>query len=109
MLALVVYDISSRDIFNNVSIHPHGLDCKNQSPKTIFMVLVGNRGNKSDLKGKRQRQVSFDEGRDLAEKNNMMYDVFWNFGKRWTNVEEIFLNTVNENEISKKSQKIILI
>ena len=40
------------------------------------MVLVGNRGNKSDLKDKRQRQVSFDEGRDLAEKNNMMYDVF---------------------------------
>ena len=73
------------------------------------MVLVGNRGNKSDLKDKRQRQVSFDEGRDLTEKNNMMYDVFWNFGKRWTNVEEIFLNTVNENEISKKSQKIILI
>ena len=89
--ALVVYDISSRDTFNNVSTWIE--DCKNQSPKTIFMALVGN---KSDLNDK--RQVSFDEGRDLAERNNMMF--FETSAKDGTNVEEIFLNSANE--ISKK-------
>ena len=34
------------------------------------MALVGN---KSDLNDKRLRQVLFDEGRDLAKKNNMMF------------------------------------
>ena len=43
-MCLVVYDISSRDSFNNVSTWIE--DCKNQSPKTIYVVLVGN---KSDL------------------------------------------------------------
>ena len=86
MLALVVYDISSRDTFNNVSTWIE--DCKNQSPKTIFMALVGN---KSDLNDK--RQVSFDEGRDLAERNNMMF--FETSAKDGTNVEEIFLNSAN--------------
>ena len=47
--ALVVYDISNKESFNNISSWVE--DCKNQSPKTIFMVLVGN---KSDLEDKRQ-------------------------------------------------------
>ena len=89
--ALVVYDISSRDTFNNVSTWIE--DCKNQSPKTIFMALVGN---KSDLNDK--RQVTYDEGKDLAERNNMMF--FETSAKDGTNVEEIFLNSANE--ISKK-------
>ena len=89
--ALVVYDISSRDTFNNVSTWIE--DCKNQSPKTIFMALVGN---KCDLNDK--RQVSYDEGKDLAERNDMMF--FETSAKDGINVEEIFLNTANE--ISKK-------
>ena len=59
--ALVVYDITNRDTFNNVSSWIE--DCKNQSPKTIYMILVGN---KSDLEDK--RQVSTEEGQELAEK-----------------------------------------
>ena len=39
--AIVVYDITRRDTFNNVSIWIE--DCKNQCPKSIFMVLVGNK------------------------------------------------------------------
>ena len=54
--------------------------------------------NKSDLNDK--RQVLFDEGRDLAERNNMMF--FETSAKDGTNVEKIILNTVNENEILKK-------
>ena len=85
--ALVVYDISSRDSFNNVSTWIE--DCKNQSPKTIFMVLVGN---KCDLNDK--RQVSIEEGRELAEKNNMMF--FETSAKDGINVDEIFLNSAHE-------------
>ena len=89
--ALVVYDISNRDSFNNVSTWID--DCKNQSPKTIFMVLVGN---KSDLNDK--RQVSIEEGKELAEKNEMMF--FETSAKDGINVEEIFLNSAHE--ISKR-------
>ena len=55
--ALVVYDISNKESFNNISSWVE--DCKNQSPKTIFMVLVGN---KSDLEDK--RQVTKEEGEE---------------------------------------------
>ena len=89
--ALVVYDISSRDSFNNVSTWVE--DCKNQSPKTIFMALVGN---KSDLEDK--RAVSYEEGKDFADKNEMMF--FETSAKTGVNVDEIFSQTANE--IGKK-------
>ena len=89
--ALVVYDISCRESFEHISNWIE--DCKNQSPKTIFMCLVGN---KCDLNEK--RQVSIEEGRELAEKNNIMF--FETSAKDGINVEEIFVNTANE--ISKK-------
>ena len=79
--ALVVYDISSRDSFNNVSTWID--DCKNQSPKTIFMVLVGNKSDLSD-----RRQVNTEEGQELAEKYGMLF--FETSAKNGTNVEEIF-------------------
>ena len=92
--ALVVYDISSRDSFNNVTTWIE--DCKNQSPKTIFMVLVGN---KCDLNDK--RQVTAEEGKELADKNDMMF--FETSAKDGINVDEIFLNSANE--ISKKIEQ----
>ena len=92
--ALVVYDISSRDSFNNITNWIE--DCKNQSPKTIFMVLVGN---KCDLNDK--RQVSLEEGKELAEKNDMMF--YETSAKDGINVEEIFFNSAVE--ISKKIEQ----
>ena len=92
--ALVVYDISSRDTFDHVSTWIE--DCKNQSPKTIFMVLVGN---KCDLNDK--RQVTIEEGRELAERNEMLF--FETSAKDGINVDEIFLNSANE--ISKKIEQ----
>jgi small GTP-binding protein len=85
--ALVVYDISSRDSFNNVSTWIE--DCKNQSPKTIFMVLVGN---KSDLEDK--RQVSKEEGQDLADKYGINF--FETSAKTGENVEEVFNNSAEQ-------------
>jgi small GTP-binding protein len=92
--ALVVYDISSRDSFNNVSTWIE--DCKNQSPKTIFMVLVGN---KSDLNDR--RQVNTEEGQELADKLGIPF--FESSAKTGKNVNEIFQNSAEE--IAKKIEQ----
>ena len=85
--ALVVYDIAKRESFNNVSSWIE--DCRNQSPKTIYMILVGN---KSDLE--ESRQVTFEEGQELADKFGInFYETSAKTGK---NVEEIFENSANE-------------
>ena len=85
--ALVVYDISKRESFNNVSSWIE--DCRNQSPKTIYLILVGN---KSDLE--ESRQVTLEEGQELADKYGIeFYETSAKTGK---NVEEIFENSVNE-------------
>ena len=85
--ALAVYDISNKDSFNNVSSWID--DCKNQSPKTIYMILVGN---KVDLEDK--REVSTEEGQELADKYGIEF--YESSAKTGKNVEEIFLNSANE-------------
>ena len=92
--ALVVYDISNKESFNNISTWIE--DCKNQSPKTIFFVLVGN---KSDLEDK--RQVSTEEGQELAEKYGIPF--YETSAKTGTNINEIFFNSAEE--IVKKMEQ----
>ena len=89
--ALLVYDISNRETFEHISNWVE--DCKAQSPKTVFMVLVGN---KSDLQDK--RQVNYKEGQELAERFQMLF--FETSAKDGNNVEEIFLKSADE--IAKK-------
>ena len=92
--ALVVYDIAKRESFNNVSSWIE--DYRNQSPKTIYMILVGN---KSDLE--EGRQVTFEEGQELADKFGInFYETSAKTGK---NVEEIFENSAKE--IANKIQQ----
>ncbi len=85
--AIVVYDISNRVSFDNVSTWIE--DCRNQTPKTIFMILVGN---KSDLADK--RQVSTEEGQELAVKYEMKF--YETSAKTGENVNDIFYDSVDE-------------
>ena len=85
--ALIVYDISSRYSFNNISAWIE--DCKNYSPKTILIVLVGN---KSDLEDR--RQVSTEEGQELADKYGILF--YETSAKTGINVENIFFNSADE-------------
>ena len=85
--AIIVYDISRKDSFNNLNNWIEA--CKNQCDKKICLVLVGN---KSDLNEK--REVSFEEGQELAEKYGMLF--YETSAKDGTNVESIFNDSGNK-------------
>jgi small GTP-binding protein len=89
-----VYDITRKISFDNIVQWIE--DCKNSSPKTVFMVLVGN---KSDLE--RNREVTEEEGREFAEKNGMLF--FETSAKTGQNVEEVFNQSATL--IAKKIQE----
>jgi len=84
--AFVVYDISNKASFNNVSTWIE--KCSKESSKTIFVLV----GNKSDLADK--RQVSIEEGQELAEKYGMKF--YETSAKTGENVNEIFNDAVDE-------------
>ena len=78
---MIVYDISSKESFNNVSTWIE--DCWSQSPKTITLILVGN---KCDLD--EERQVTFEEGEEFAKDNGMLF--FEASAKTGHNIEQVF-------------------
>ena len=85
--ALVVYDISNRETFMKVTDWIE--DCKSQAPKSLNIILVGNKKDLSD-----KREVSFEEGQDLAEKNKIPF--YETSAKTGENVENVFIKSANE-------------
>ena len=85
--AVLVYDITNRDSFEHISSWIE--DCLSQSPKTVFMVLVGN---KSDLN--EQRKVSTEEGQQMARNNNLIF--FETSANSGENVDKIFEESAKE-------------
>ena len=78
--ALIVYEIDQRKSFENITKWIEEL--KRYAPKTVLMILIGN---KCDLNEK--REVTEEEGRELAEKNGMLF--FETSAKTGENVEEV--------------------
>ena len=83
--AFIVYDITQRNTFENVKLWLD--DIHNQCPQTTLLVLVGN---KIDLES--ERQISYEEGEDFAQKNNMYF--FETSAKTGKNIENLFLKSV---------------
>ena len=77
--ALIVYDITNEDSFDIVQSWIQ--ECKLQTPKTVTMVLVGN---KCDLECK----VDRNKAKEIAEENNMLF--FETSAKTGKGVDELF-------------------
>ena len=91
---MVVYDITSRESYEHVQNWIQ--DIKDQSPKTVLIVLVGN---KIDLE--EGRVVSYDEGSEFAIKNGLIFEE--TSAKSGQGIEEIFLRSAKE--IAKKMEE----
>ena len=85
--AMVVYDITSRTTFENVQNWIE--DIRNQSPKTVLIILVGN---KIDLED--NRAISYDEGSAFAIKNGIIFAE--TSAKTGEGIEEVFLKSAKE-------------
>ena len=83
--AIVVYDITNRDTFNNVTNWIE--QCKQNGPSTISLVLVGN---KEDLGDK--RVISYEEGEELASRNSMQF--FETSALSGKNINEMFNSSI---------------
>ena len=91
--AIIVYDVTNKQSFENIQNWLE--DVHNQSPKTVLIVLIGN---KIDLEDK--RVISFDEGKELALKNGIIF--METSAKTGEGVNEVFNYTAQEIEKKMK-------
>ncbi|KAJ2959971.1 hypothetical protein NQZ79_g4608 [Umbelopsis isabellina] len=87
--ALIVYDITRRESFNNIPTWLEDVR-KNANPNTTIMLI----GNKCDL-GSKQRQVSREEGEKFAKDNDISFFLEAS-AKSAENVEEAFVQTARD-------------
>ena len=85
--ACIVYDITSRNSFNSVQSWID--DCTKQTPKSILLLLIGN---KNDLNDK--REVQYEEGAEFAKKRNMIF--LETSAKTGNNIDNIFERSVKQ-------------
>ena len=85
--AMVVYDITNMESFKHVQNWIE--DIRNQSPKTVLIILIGN---KIDLEDK--RVVNYDEGNDFANKNGIIFGE--TSAKSGDGIDDIFLKSAKE-------------
>ena len=84
---IIVYDITDRLTFDNVK---HWLEQINQfSQREVCKIIIGN---KCDLEDK--RQVSFDEGNELASTNQIKF--YETSSKEGLNVQDAFIDIAKE-------------
>ena len=84
-VAMVVYDITNEESFQNIQSWIK--DCKDLAPKTVQMVLIGN---KSDLE--ESRVITKERGEELARENRMMF--FETSALNGNGVEEAFQKSI---------------
>ena len=92
--AMIVYDITSKESFEHIQNWID--DVHEQSPKTVLIVLIGN---KIDLE--ERRVISTEEGNDFATQNGLIF--METSAKSGVGVKEIFEKTAQE--IAKKMEE----
>jgi Ras-related protein Rab-1A len=84
---MVVYDITDLESFNKVN--EWLIEIEKNAPNNVYKILVGNKCDLDD-----QRQVSYDQGKELADTYGMKF--IETSAKNATNVDEAFLTMTKE-------------
>ena len=84
-VAMVVYDITNEESFEHIKQWIK--DCKDLAPKSVQLVLIGN---KIDLEDK--RIINYEKGLELAKDNNMLF--FETSALNGNGVENAFNKTI---------------
>ena len=94
-VGLIVYDITSRDSFENIGAWIK--ECKQHGNKEMTLVLVGN---KLDLEN--DREVTYEEAEQYANENNMLF--FETSAKTSNHVADLFVQSANK--VNKKIEEM---